>query len=58
MIEHGRIVEEGSAAELLAQDGPFRRLAGTLHAPRIGDAHNPVRCLTDTGIGASVIWHG
>jgi ABC-type multidrug transport system fused ATPase/permease subunit len=38
VIEHGRIVQVGSAADLLAQDGPFRRLAGTLHAPRLGEA--------------------
>lgn len=31
VIEKGRIVQRGSEAELLAQDGPFRRLAETLH---------------------------
>ncbi|MEP6893547.1 MAG: ATP-binding cassette domain-containing protein, partial [Gaiellaceae bacterium] len=30
VVEHGRIVQRGSAAELLAQAGPFRRLAETL----------------------------
>jgi ABC-type multidrug transport system fused ATPase/permease subunit len=38
VIEHGRIVQAGPAAELLAQEGPFRRLAGTLQAPRLGPA--------------------
>ncbi len=38
VIEHGRIVEAGSAIELLAQDGPFRRLASSLHDPRLGEA--------------------
>ncbi len=37
VIEHGRIVQAGTAAELLTQDGPFRRLAGTLHDPRLGE---------------------
>jgi ABC-type multidrug transport system fused ATPase/permease subunit len=38
VVEHGRIVQVGAAAELLAQDGPFRRLAGTLQAPRLREA--------------------
>jgi len=38
VIEHGRIVQAGPTAELLAQEGPFRRLAGTLQAPRLGPA--------------------
>ena len=32
VVEHGRIVQSGAPAELLAAEGPFRRLAGTLHA--------------------------
>jgi ABC-type multidrug transport system fused ATPase/permease subunit len=31
VIERGRIVQSGPPAELQAADGPFRRLAGTLH---------------------------
>src|SRR5207237_5885898 len=30
VIDHGRIAERGSEAELLARDGAFRRLAATL----------------------------
>ena len=30
VVEHGRIVQRGSATQLLAQAGPFRRLAETL----------------------------
>ena len=30
MIEHGRIVERGTYRQLLARDGPFRRLAAEL----------------------------
>jgi ABC-type multidrug transport system fused ATPase/permease subunit len=30
VIEHGRIVQRGTEAELLRQDGPFRRLAHDL----------------------------
>jgi ABC-type multidrug transport system fused ATPase/permease subunit len=33
VVERGRIVERGAPADLLASDGPFRRLAGTLAAP-------------------------
>jgi len=33
VVEHGRIVQRGTEAELLAQDGPFRRLAHTLQGP-------------------------
>ena len=31
VVERGRIVQSGTPAELQAADGPFRRLAGTLH---------------------------
>jgi ABC-type multidrug transport system fused ATPase/permease subunit len=31
VVEHGRIVQRGTEAELLAADGPFRQLARTLH---------------------------
>jgi ABC-type multidrug transport system fused ATPase/permease subunit len=31
VLEHGRIVQRGTEGELLAEDGPFRRLAHTLH---------------------------
>jgi ABC-type multidrug transport system fused ATPase/permease subunit len=34
VVERGRIVERGAPAELLATDGPFRRLAGSLQTPR------------------------
>ncbi len=30
VVEHGRILQRGTEAELLAQDGPFRRLAQAL----------------------------
>ena len=33
VIDRGRVVESGAPAELLAADGPFRRLAGTLSVP-------------------------
>jgi ABC-type multidrug transport system fused ATPase/permease subunit len=33
VIEHGRIVQRGTERELLAESGPFRRLAHTLEAP-------------------------
>ncbi len=33
VIDRGRVVQEGPPAELLAVDGPFRRLAGMLSAP-------------------------
>ncbi len=32
VVEHGRIVQRGAELELLAVDGPFRRLAHSLHA--------------------------
>ena len=32
VIEHGRIAQRGSERELLAEDGPFRRLAHALEA--------------------------
>jgi ABC-type multidrug transport system fused ATPase/permease subunit len=31
VVDHGRIVQQGSERELLAQEGPFRRLARDLH---------------------------
>ena len=31
VIEKGRVTQRGSEAELLAEDGPFRRLAATMH---------------------------
>jgi ABC-type multidrug transport system fused ATPase/permease subunit len=31
VLDHGRIVQQGSEAELLGVEGPFRRLAETLH---------------------------
>ena len=34
VIEHGRIVQRGTESELLAEDGPFRRLAHDLHRRR------------------------
>jgi ABC-type multidrug transport system fused ATPase/permease subunit len=36
VIDHGRIVQRGAEAELLAADGPFRRLARTLAESQIG----------------------
>ena len=30
VIEHGRVVQRGTERDLLAQDGPFRRLAHAL----------------------------
>jgi ABC-type multidrug transport system fused ATPase/permease subunit len=35
VVEHGRIVQRGSEAALLAEDGPFRRLATTLQVDRL-----------------------
>jgi len=32
VVDHGRIIQRGSEAELLAEDGPFRRLAHDLRA--------------------------
>ena len=40
VVEHGRIVQRGTEAELLAADGPFRRLARSLHG---GPAEPPPR---------------
>ena len=31
VMEHGRIVQRGTERELMSEDGPFRRLASTLH---------------------------
>jgi ABC-type multidrug transport system fused ATPase/permease subunit len=36
VIEKGRIAQRGTEAELLAEDGPFRRLAETLHGATLG----------------------
>jgi ATP-binding cassette subfamily B protein len=33
VVEHGRIVQRGTERELLAEDGPFRRLAQDLRGP-------------------------
>jgi ABC-type multidrug transport system fused ATPase/permease subunit len=33
VVERGRIVQRGTPANLLAVDGPFRRLASSLHTP-------------------------
>src|SRR5262249_31347608 len=33
VVEHGRIVQRGCERELLAEDGPFRRLARDLRGP-------------------------
>ena len=38
VVEHGRILQRGTEAELLAQDGPFRRLAQALADPERGIA--------------------
>jgi ABC-type multidrug transport system fused ATPase/permease subunit len=35
VVEHGRICQRGSERELLAEDGPFRRLARDLRGPAI-----------------------
>jgi ABC-type multidrug transport system fused ATPase/permease subunit len=37
VIEKGRITQRGNEAELLAEDGPFRRLAATLHGTSLRD---------------------
>jgi ABC-type multidrug transport system fused ATPase/permease subunit len=37
VIEKGRITQRGSEQELLAQEGPFRRLAETLHGTSLRD---------------------
>ena len=36
VIEQGRIAQRGTEAELLAEDGPFRRLAEMLHGTTMG----------------------
>jgi ABC-type multidrug transport system fused ATPase/permease subunit len=35
VVEHGRIVQRGTDAELLEEDGPFRRLARQLHSTAV-----------------------
>jgi ATP-binding cassette subfamily B protein len=42
VLEHGRITQRGRFAELLAQDGPFRRLAQHLEGQAAQDASPPV----------------
>src|SRR4249919_140798 len=37
VIEKGRITQRGTETELLAEDGPFRRLATTLHGTPVQD---------------------
>ena len=37
VVEKGRITQRGTEAELLAEEGPFRRLAETLHGVRMRD---------------------
>ena len=37
VVEKGRITQRGTEAELLAEDGPFRRLAETLHGASMRD---------------------
>ena len=37
VIEKGRVSQRGTEAELLAEDGPFRRLAQTLHGVSVRD---------------------
>jgi ABC-type multidrug transport system fused ATPase/permease subunit len=43
VVEHGRIVQRGSEAALLEDDGPFRRLARTLHGAPARRASAPAR---------------
>jgi len=38
VVEHGRITQRGTERELLAADGPFRRLAHDLRAAQQGPA--------------------
>jgi hypothetical protein len=33
VVEHGRSVQRGTPAELVAIEGPFQRLAGALETP-------------------------
>jgi len=37
VVEKGRITQRGTEAELLAEEGPFRRLAETLHGAQMRD---------------------
>ena len=37
VVEKGRVTQRGTEAELLAEDGPFRRLAQTLHGAPLQD---------------------
>jgi ABC-type multidrug transport system fused ATPase/permease subunit len=43
VVEHGRIVQRGSEAALLEDDGPFRRLARTLHGAPARRTSAPAR---------------
>jgi len=37
VVEKGRVTQRGTEAELLAEDGPFRRLSQTLHGTPLQD---------------------
>ncbi|MEI7759849.1 MAG: ABC transporter ATP-binding protein [Thermoleophilia bacterium] len=37
VIEHGYVTQRGTEAKLLAEDGPFRRLAETMHGAPVSD---------------------
>ena len=37
VIEKGFVTQRGTEAELLAEDGPFRRLSQTLHGTPVQD---------------------
>ena len=37
MIEKGHVTQRGSEAVLLAEDGPFRRMAETMHGLPVRD---------------------
>jgi ABC-type transport system involved in cytochrome bd biosynthesis fused ATPase/permease subunit len=41
VVEHGRIVQRGTERALLAEEGPFRRLATTLHDDSLDEARLP-----------------
>jgi ABC-type multidrug transport system fused ATPase/permease subunit len=49
VVEQGRIVQQGTAAELLARDGPFRRLARDLQGAVSPGLEPPLRSQTAVG---------